>query len=45
MKRDPKPVLSAEGDTEIGRYGKHLTEEQDLAREPEFLLYGGQGYI
>ncbi len=39
MKPDPRPVLSTEGDTEIGRYGKHLTEEQYLAREPEFLLY------
>ena len=31
MKRDPKPVLSVEGEKEIGRYGKHLTEEQDLS--------------
>jgi integrase/recombinase XerC len=31
MKRDPKPVLSVEGEKEIGRYGKRLTEEQDLS--------------
>ncbi len=31
MKRDPKPVLSAEGEEEVGRYGAYLREEQDLS--------------
>ncbi len=31
MKRGPKPVLSAEGEEEIGRYGRHLIEGQDLS--------------
>jgi integrase/recombinase XerD len=33
MKRAPKPALSAEGEKEIGRYRKYLTEEQDLTSD------------